>query len=273
MLCRCQGEFRLSLLIPGSINGAIPSVIVRGTRIILIVEGIFLVGILGSVEDEVQAAEGQALIGVARVFLHMQRYRHLDFFHRFAVLRLFISRQQHAAGDPVRVGHQGGQGTGVPPIIISGQISKRSCGWNSVALVHIHVDYVRQLLTGRGSSRPRSHSVQTELESQIAFVHHFEGFHYRVAGFPFVIVENLMVRIFFNGNISAILSAADMDQIDLQISRYDLVARTGDRIGEPRKCGTDEHCTAQHYGQNAGKQCSFGVFAACHCCSSSLIHF
>ena len=70
-----------------------------------------------------------------------------------------------------------------------------------------------------------------------------------------------MVRIFFNGNIGAILSAADMDQIDLQISRYDLVARTGDRIGEPRKCGTDEHRTAQHYGQNAGEQCSLGVFA------------
>ena len=62
-------------------------------------------------------------------------------------------------------------------------------------------------------------------------------------------------------------------RLNFQFSRLDDISGIDYGIGKPCECATDEHRTAQRHGQDAGEQCSFCVFAACHYYLSSFFHF
>ena len=59
--------------------------------------------------------------------------------------------------------------------------------------------------------------------------------------------------------------AVCVKQLHIQISGNNLVFTGSYGIGKPRIGGTDEHCRAQQYRENTGKQCTLCAFFLCHC--------
>ena len=68
----------------------------------------------------------------------------------------------------------------------------------------------------------------------------------------------------FLGDLVCRRRSAAVIKLDIEITRGDFVAPARNRIGEPRKGGTDKHRYAYKHGKHAHKQGFFGTFGFVH---------
>ena len=205
--------------------------------IVLIVKAVLLVLArpLGRADTDIElATNGKSLILVAGSLAHLQRDTEVS---ALLCLKRAVGGLLQRVDELRQVAHKG-----IAVKIAIGGIGKLAC-----AGANVNIDHVGQ----NGKLRFRLKGCHP-LERKIAQVFHLKHLYVHVAGLPKVIVKDRRL-VFLYGVPSATL-LVKQQQIHLQRTCLDLVARAGYLVGKPRKGRAKQHCEAKQQCYDACQQ-------------------